>query len=151
MKRGAGMKKTVTESPLTIFFLLILATSFVVVPAIANGTETLITTRTNGLAHEAPRIYDDQIVWGDQGLGSSGIGVIYLYNITSGNETEITDNTTYAKHPGIYGNFIAYTDCGVHPSPFSPVCTICLYDIASAARTRILYRSAPAGFSCHIR
>ena len=137
MKRGAGMKKTVTESPLTIFFLLILATSFVVVPAIANGTETLITTRTNGLAHEAPRIYDDQIVWGDRGLGSSGIGVIYLYNITSGNETEITDNTTYAKHPGIYGNFIAYTDCGVHPSPFSPVCTIYLYDIASAARTRI--------------
>ena len=81
MKRGAGMKKTVTESPLTIFFLLILATSFVVVPAIANGTETLITTRTNGLAHETPRIYDDQIVWGDRGSGAVRASVSSIFII----------------------------------------------------------------------
>jgi beta propeller repeat protein len=118
---------------LILAMLVLLFTTFIICPLLpASGTETVITTNNNGFNHEFPKISGDQIVWQDQDQ-SSTYGIIYLYNLTSGVETQVTDNTTYTTNPAIFGDLIAYTDCGNNPTPFSP-CNIYLYNISSGSR-----------------
>ena len=115
--------------------IFILPVCFIVSPAMATGTETLITTNNNDFNHQFPKIFNDQIVWQD--LDPSGsFGIIYVYNITSGIETQVTDNTTYANHPAIFGNLITYTDWG-GCSSFCSSSLIYLYDLATGIRIPI--------------
>ena len=102
----------------------------------AAGTETFITTyNNNGFSHQFPRIFNDQIVWQDfaYDANGNGLGIISVYNITSGIETQVTDNTTYATNPAIFGDLITYTDCG-NDWTCSSGTTIYLYNITSGTR-----------------
>jgi beta propeller repeat protein len=118
-----------------LIYLLILVIFFIG-PATAAGTETLISTPNNNWNHQLPKIYGDQIVWQDSDPTNT-FGTIYLYNITSGGETQVTDTTSYATNPAIFGNLIAYTACGSGPSCTNKQSTIYLYDISTGTRTPI--------------
>jgi PKD repeat protein len=115
-----------------IWFILLILIFFIVYPAPAAGTETLITTQVNGFNHQLPTISDDLIVWQDSDPFNN-FGIIYLYNITSGIETQVTDNTSYTTNPSIYGNLVTYTDCG-NDSSCGSGSTIYLYNITSGTR-----------------
>lgn len=108
---------------------------FIISPATATGTKTLITTYSNGFYHQFPRIYNDQIVWQDINP-SNTYGIIYVYNITSGVETQVTDDTGYAVNPAIFGDLISYTYCGNYLS-YGTSSTIYLYNIATTTRTPV--------------
>ena len=94
--------------------VLLFAAVFILAPSSASGTQTLITTQINGFNHQIPKIFNDEIVWQDfaYDANGNGLGIIFAYNITSGIETQITDNSTYTTNPAIYDNLITYTDCG---------------------------------------
>ena len=121
-----------TRKILIFYLIFMLPLCFIVSSATASGTETLITTYNNGFDHTLPRIFNDQIVWQDEDP-SPNFGIIYLYNITSGVETQVTDNSSFAIHPAIFGDLISYTDCGSDPS-CSSGSTIYLYNIISGTR-----------------
>jgi len=67
-------------------------------------TETRITT--SGAAAE-PAIYDDKIVWQDNRNGNYDI---YMYNLSTNMETQITDNESDQQCPSIYGDRIIWMD-----------------------------------------
>ena len=83
----------------------------------------------SGFDHQLAKIFNDRIVWQDV---TSTLGTIHLYNLTSGIEIQVTDNTSYVKDPAIDDNLISYTDCGSDPSCGSS--TIYLYNIGTGAR-----------------
>ena len=114
------MRESQTER--FLLFCFILFAFFIVSPVPAAGTQTLISTLNSNWYHQLPKIYGDQIVSQDSDWTNS-FGIIYLYNITSGVETQITNNTTYTTNPAIYGNNIVWTDCGNYPTCFNP-CTL---------------------------
>src|SRR5208283_1531998 len=126
------MGRTSTGKILILCLIFILPACYMVSPVTAAGTETLITTYNNGFYHQLPRIFNDQIVWQDLDPTSS-FGIIYVYNISSGIETQVTDNTTYTNHPAIFGNLITYTDWG-GCSLFCSSSMIYLYNITSKTR-----------------
>ncbi len=113
-----------TRKILIFYLIFMLPLCFIVSSATASGTETLITTYNNGFDHTLPRIFNDQIVWQDEDP-SPNFGIIYLYNITSGVETQVTDNSSFAIHPAIFGDLISYTDCGSDPS-----CSLWFHDLS---------------------
>lgn len=64
-----------------------------------------------------PRIYGDKVVWEDWRNDPDGdIGAeyqnadIYLYNITTKEEQQITSDSSDQFHPDIYGNYIVWED-----------------------------------------
>ena len=145
------MRESQTERFLLIGFILF--AFFIVSPAPAAGTQTLISTLNSNWYHQLPKIYGDQIVWQDSDWINS-YGIIYLYNITSGIETQITNNTTYTTNPAIYGNNIVWTDCGNYPACFNPstlsqtASVIYLYNIPSRKDNPDLRRIGLPGLSC---
>jgi beta propeller repeat protein len=136
------MGNTSTKKFLLFWFLLLILPSFIVCPTTAAGTETLITTLNNGMDHRLPKIYGDQIVWQDS-ISGSDIGIVYVYNITSGVETQVSDTTDYNYNPAIYGNNVVWTDCGSYNSCINPFTLsqsnsiIYLYNISSGITTQI--------------
>ena len=130
------MGQNCAEKILIFCLIFIFPVCFIVHPAMAAGTETFITTyNNNGFSHQFPRIFNDQIVWQDfaYDANGNGLGIISVYNITSGIETQVTDNTTYATNPAIFGDLITYTDCG-NDWTCSSGTTIYLYNITSGTR-----------------
>ncbi|MCO5382660.1 PKD domain-containing protein [Methanosarcina sp. Z-7115] len=67
-------------------------------------TETQITT--SGQA-DRPAIYGDRIVWEDW---RNGNGDIYLYNLSTHKETQITANESDQMLPAIYDNIVVWVD-----------------------------------------
>ncbi|WP_292379192.1 PGF-pre-PGF domain-containing protein [Methanosarcina sp. UBA289] len=65
-------------------------------------TETRITT--SGFAY-SPDIYGDRIVWINK---SNGKHDIYMYNLSTSKETQITTNSSYKGELAIYGNRIVW-------------------------------------------
>jgi beta propeller repeat protein len=128
------MGRNRTGKFLLVWFLLLILASFIICPTTAAGTETLITTLNNGMNHQLPKIYGDQIVWQDINAFNT-LGIIYVYNITSGVETQVSDSTEYNYNPAIYGNNIVWTDCG-SSSACSPS-IIYLYNISSGKTIQI--------------
>jgi beta propeller repeat protein len=57
---------------------------------------------------ESPDISGDLVVWLDD--RNAGQWDVYLYNLTSHQETRITDNPSNKANPAIYGNRIVWTD-----------------------------------------
>src|SRR5208282_3208100 len=129
-----GKMRPVLNKRLIMQFLILFSIVFIIsAPSSASGTVTLITTQINGYNHQVPKISNDQIVWQDSDQATSSLGIIYLYNISSGVETQVTDSTTYTTNPAINGNFITYTDCNSDPFCGSGS-TIYLYNITSGTR-----------------
>jgi beta propeller repeat protein len=125
-----------------LIILLIFVIFSIVYPVSGSGTETLITTYNNGMNHQLPKIYGDKIVWQDSTAGSN-IGIIYVYNITSGVETQVSDNYEYNRNPAIYSNNVVWTDCGSYafcqnPFTFSQSNSIIyLYNISSGITMQV--------------
>lgn len=119
-----------------LFLLLFFLMFFTAGSVTAFGTETIISTLNNGWNHQLPKIFGDRIVWQDSDPSNS-YGIIRLYNITSGIETQVTDNTGYATNPAIWGDFIAYTACSGGPSCNGQISNIFLYDISTGKTAQI--------------
>ena len=97
---------TVNSAVIILFLLLILLTALT---ATADSTpltinETRITT--SGSA-DSPVISGDRIVWAD---GRNGNSDIYMYDITTGTETQITTNGSNQMNPATYGDKIVWAD-----------------------------------------
>ncbi|MEN6442974.1 MAG: PKD domain-containing protein [Methanoregula sp.] len=135
------MRKTGSGKFLEKIIFLFLSAVLIAAPSIAAGTETLLTVHSNGLDYGEPRISGDQIVWHNL---NQNFGIVYLYNTTSGSEREITDNTSFATHPAISGNLVAYTDCAA-----DPLCTnsaIYINNIITGTRTPVSSGSSVEDF-----
>jgi len=77
---------------------------------ISTSTETLIATGYYGTSG-GPAIYKDRIVWTD-GRDSWGTGNddIYMYNLSTSTEIQITTNESSQILPAIYGDRIVWMD-----------------------------------------
>ncbi|MGA9029098.1 MAG: PKD domain-containing protein [Methanoregula sp.] len=120
-----------------IALLCVLATVFLCIDiSTAAGTETIITAGNSSWYPQLPRISSDRIVWQEVDTATGNYGVIFLYNITSGVETQVTDASGFKTNPAIDGNLVAFTDCGPDPFCNSPS-AIYEYNIASGTTTRV--------------
>jgi beta propeller repeat protein len=89
----------------------------------------------------SPAIWGDRVVWEDARNASMGNFEIYLFNITSGNETQITTDPYAQMAPAIWEDRIVWMDNRDVSSQ------IYLYDLLSGEETRITegdyYRESP--------
>jgi len=93
---------------LLVYAILIL-TCCLIVPVIAAGTETLISS--NASADQAkPSLYGNYIVWVDSRYGISQD--IYLYNTATLQEYRITDGSAIVDSPDIQGNRVVWIQRG---------------------------------------
>jgi beta propeller repeat protein len=93
---------------LLVYAILIL-TCCLIVPVIAAGTETLISS--NASADQAkPSINGNYIVWVDSRYGISQD--IYLYNTATLQEYRITDGSAIVDSPDIQGNRVVWIQRG---------------------------------------
>lgn len=83
---------------------------------LSTSIETQITT--NKADQYCPSIYEDKIVWYDNRNGGdfdnygqlSGNWDIYMYDLSTQKEIQITANESSQTHPEIYGNRIVWSD-----------------------------------------
>ncbi|MDD1707268.1 MAG: hypothetical protein LUO81_03630, partial [Methanoregulaceae archaeon] len=59
---------------------------------------------------KSPTIWGDRVVWDDSRNGSMGNHDIYLFNLTSGNETQITTDSYAQISPSIWDDRIVWID-----------------------------------------
>ncbi|MDP3565116.1 MAG: PKD domain-containing protein, partial [Methanoregula sp.] len=109
-----------------IFLIIVLITS--IAPSSATGIETLISTGTSTSNQYSPSTWGDYIVWEDQRNGGS---FIYLYNIATGDERQISSLTSSAHSPRIQGNSVVWYESNTQGSD------IYLYNIPSGITTRV--------------
>jgi beta propeller repeat protein len=92
-----------------------------------------------------PAIYGDRIVWEDSRNGNDDI---YMYNLSSGEEMQITANASAQLSPDIYGDVIVWEDHtnvnlsedigNMTPEDLTALDTnIHMYDLSSGEETRI--------------
>ena len=82
-------------------------TTRVEVPPVTGPQETRIPTNTGAMYNYGlyPAIDGDRVVWNDYRNGNAEI---FLYNITTGTETQVTTGTSYSYSPSISGDRIVY-------------------------------------------
>ena len=92
-----------------VVYATVIITCCLIIPAIATGTETLISS--NASADQAkPALYGDYIVWVDNRYGISQD--IYLYNTATLQEYRITDGSAIVDSPDIQGNRVVWIQGG---------------------------------------
>jgi beta propeller repeat protein len=100
-----------SASVISLFLILFLSVTSAASPTLV---ETQITT--NESAQLYPAIYEDRIVWTDarngvwDEYGNIANLDIYMYNITTATETQITTNESNQSMPAIYGDRIVWQD-----------------------------------------
>ena len=72
-----------------------------------EGTSTLVTTGTPGSDQGNPAIYGDLIVWDDSRVSPQQI---FLYNLTQGEEIQLTPGTTGRMTPAVHGNLAGWAE-----------------------------------------
>ena len=77
---------------------------------------------------EYPAIYGDRIVWQDNRNGNLDI---YMYDLSTSTEMQITTNESNQSGPAIYGNRIVWTD------DRNGISEIYMYDISTSQETKI--------------
>ena len=118
----------------TVILFLILFSS-TVSAALLTITETRITT--NDSAQLYPSIYGDRIVWQDarNGVWNESGNIdnldIYMYNISTSKETQITTNKSNQSFPAIYKDRVVWVD-DRNGNP-----DIYMYDLSTSKETRI--------------
>jgi beta propeller repeat protein/parallel beta-helix repeat protein len=96
---------------------------------IETGIERRITPVTiNSVNAYTPGIYEDKIVYCDDRNGNMDI---WLYDLSTGIETQITYNTEDQRRPNIYGDIIVWYD--LHDWKFN----VYMYNITTGVETRI--------------
>jgi beta propeller repeat protein len=131
---------SLTSTALTLLLILVLSMASGVIAQAApfSVTETQITT--SGSA-EKPAIYGDVIVWqdfrnGKQGNGFNGTYDIYMYNLSTSNETRITRPGYAATDPAIYEDKIVWSDDRTGNFKIEKS-DIYMYNLSSNQETRI--------------
>jgi beta propeller repeat protein len=82
-------------------------------------------------------IYEDKVVWHDWRNGNADV---YMYNLSSGVETQITTNTSNQGFPDIYEDKIVWEDNRNSPSPFDPdteTKDIYMYDLSTGVESAV--------------
>jgi len=103
-KRGTIYKKILFLISLILLLFSSAASAATAESISPKITETQITT--SGLA-DNPDVYDDRIVWQDDRNGNRDI---YMYDLSTKKETQITTNTSGKWDPAIYSDRIVWTD-----------------------------------------
>lgn len=104
---------------------------------LTTSTETQITTNMSG--QYSPDIYGDRIVWEDTRNGGgwdsegnrAGNWDIYLYDLSTSRESQITTNESTQEYPAIYGDRIVWQDSR------NGNLDIYLYDLSTSRETQI--------------
>ena len=104
---------------------LVLSTASTVAAESVSPTVTETYISTSGFAYN-PAIYGDKIVWQDDRNGKTDI---YMYDLSTKKETQITNTEQTDENPAIYGDKIVYSSYG-DPE-------ICIYNISTKKETRI--------------
>jgi len=116
----------VTSKFRIIFFILFIMGVFLIsillMVAPAFAFETQITTSTYD--QEYPAIYGNKIVWQDWRNGSNYD--IYMYDLSTGQESVVTTATNDQLYPAIYGNKVVWQDYRNGPTP-----DIYMYDLTT--------------------
>ena len=106
------------------FIALFLLVTFAA-DATPNGTETLITTDTDGSNQFFPAVYGDIIAWEDQQTPYSNI---YIFNVTDGVEYPAFSNSDMEQSaPSVYGSRVVW---GQHDTILDTY-SIVIYDLAT--------------------
>ncbi len=82
-------------------------------------------------------IYDDKIVWHDWRNGNADV---FLYDVSEGTETQITDDPLDQGFPDIYGDIIVWEDNRNSPRPFNPDTEqkdIFMYDLSDGTESEV--------------
>ena len=103
MKPNKKLYSVFLASAALILYLIIVS-SIVSAASSPLITETRITTSGSAAC---PAIYEDRIVWSD---GRNGNKDIYMYNLSTSTETQITTNEVDQYFPDIYGERIVWTN-----------------------------------------
>jgi beta propeller repeat protein len=124
-------------SAATILFLILIS-STALATTLENPSLTINKTRitTSGSA-EYPEIYGDNIVWQDN---RSGNWDIYMYNISTKKEIQITTNKSAQTDPVVYGDKIVWLDMrnGENTDEFLyGGQDVYMYDLSTKKETRI--------------
>ncbi|WP_440946116.1 PGF-pre-PGF domain-containing protein [Methanosarcina sp. T3] len=126
-------------SAASMVFLLILVSS----PALATSlllTETRVTTDESAQLY--PAIYGDRIVWTDarNGIldeyGNVANLDIYMYDLSTSREIQITTNESNQSMPAIYGDRIVWQD------DRNGNLDIYMYDLSTSTETQITFNSS---------
>ena len=103
-----------------------------------------VSTSTERIIGEAgysgsPAIYEDKIVWKD-GRNIFDVsrpnGDIFMYDLSTSKETQITTNTSNQEQPAIYGDRIVWAD-ERNAETYDDMSDIYMYDLSTSKETRI--------------
>ena len=83
------------------------------------------------MLYEVITIYGDRIVWQDNRNGNFDI---YMYNLSTSKETQITTNESIQWCPSIYGDRIVWTDMR---NGNWDIADIYMYDLSTSKETQI--------------
>ncbi|MFW3146776.1 MAG: PKD domain-containing protein [Thermoplasmatota archaeon] len=102
-------RKSMKKISFWIYAILILSATLICIPEGLNcgqlGIEIPITT--NPSVQFLAKIHEDKVVWCDNRTGDYDI---YLYDISTENETRITNDTSNQTHPDIFSDRIVWQD-----------------------------------------
>jgi len=129
---------SVALSAVSLILFLSLVSSTALAATLDNPSLTINETRitTSGSA-EDPEIYGDTIVWQDN---RSGNWDIYMYDLSTKKETQITTNKSAQTNPVVYGNKVVWLDMrnGENPDEFFwGGQDVYMYDLSTKKETRI--------------
>ena len=93
----------------------------------------IVSIATNTAEQFNPCIYENKIVWEDSRNGNSDI---YMYDLTTGQERQITTDTDYQENPAIYADKVVWEDKRNGNSD------IYLYDLTTGQETPITTNTA---------
>ena len=99
-----------------------------------KGNLTYYKITPNNSSPDLPAIYGDKIVWQDNRYGNIDI---YMYDLSTDTETQITSDTGLQKKPAIYGDKIIWQDYrnGDSKTHYNP--DIYMYDLSTNTEKQI--------------
>jgi len=127
---------SIALASVTLILFLILISSTASASDVQNAFSTITETKitTNGSAND-PTIYDDKIVWQDS---RNGFWDIYMYNLSTHKEIQITNDESMQDHPAIYGDRMVWTDWRNGNYENSSNSYIYIYDLSTHKETPII-------------
>lgn len=107
--------------------------SFMTLASLTSYEERIIRITTNPADQEMPAISGNRIVWSDK---RNGTWDIFMYDLATNIETQISNGPGDELDPHIFGNRIVYRDTRLNPvNPNYTITNIYLYDLNTNTST----------------